>query len=211
MSIEFPGDVLAAQARIRGDIRRTPLTPVGSSAGQRARGSSSNGRTIRSPAPSSCAGPSTGSGRFRPRPGPRGVVSASTGNHGLAIAHAARLEGIGLTLFLPRTAAPVKRAKIEALGVDIRTFGDDCGATEVHAREYAERAGVCSSFPRTTIPPSSPGREPSGSRSWRMRRTSMTSSSPSAEAGSSPGSPASSRPRTPPSGSSASSRRRRRS
>ncbi len=44
-------------------------------------------------------------------------------------------------MFLPRTAAAVKRAKIEALGVDIRTFGDDCGATEVHAREYAAGAG----------------------------------------------------------------------
>ena len=71
----------------------------------------------------------------------RGVVSASTGNHGLAIGHAAALEGVTLKLFLPSTAAELKRKKIEALGVDVETFGADCGRTEVHAREEAGRTG----------------------------------------------------------------------
>lgn len=141
MAIEFPRDVLEAHARISDGIRRTPLAPageIGRAAGARVlikwecdqitgsfklRGALNRLRTL--------------------PPGARsgGVVSASTGNHGLAIAHASRLEGIDLTLFLPRTAAPAKRAKIEAFGVDIRTFGDDCGATEVHARDYAARVG----------------------------------------------------------------------
>ncbi len=141
MTIEFPGDVLAARDRIRGDIRRTPLEPadeLGRAAAARVFVKWENDQI-------------TGSFKLRgalnrlrtllPADRSRGVVSASTGNHGLAIAHAARLEGIGLTLFLPRTAAAVKRAKIEAFEVDIRTFGDDCGATEVHAREYAAGAG----------------------------------------------------------------------
>jgi threonine dehydratase len=141
MNIEFPKDVLAAYARIRKDIRRTPLEPaaeLGRAAGARVlvkwecdqitgsfklRGALNKLRALSSEERA------------------LGVVSASTGNHGLAIGHAARLEGVGLTLFLPRTAAAVKRAKIEALGVDIRTFGDDCGETEVHARQYAEGAG----------------------------------------------------------------------
>ncbi len=141
MNIEFPKDVLEAYARIRGDVRRTPLEfagDLGRAVGARVlvkwesdqitgsfklRGALNKLRAL-------TAGERS-----------RGVVSASTGNHGLAIAHAARLEGVGLTLFLPRTAAAVKRAKIEALGVDIRTFGEECGATEVHAREYAARAG----------------------------------------------------------------------
>ncbi len=141
MNIEFPKDVLEAYARIRGDIRRTPLEfagNLGRAAGARVLVKWESDQI-------------TGSFKLRGAlnklralsPGERslGVVSASTGNHGLAISHAARLEGVGLTLFLPRTAAAVKRAKIEALGVDIRTFGDDCGATEVHAREYAAGAG----------------------------------------------------------------------
>ena len=141
MNIEFPKDVLEAYARIRGDIRRTPLESAGDL------GRAMGGRVLVKWESDQI----TGSFKLRGAlnklralsPGERslGVVSASTGNHGLAISHAARLEGVGLTLFLPRTAAAVKRAKIEALGVDVRTFGDECGATEVHAREYAAGAG----------------------------------------------------------------------
>jgi threonine dehydratase len=71
----------------------------------------------------------------------RGIVSASTGNHGLAISHAARLEGVGLTLFLPRTVAEVKRRKLEALGVPLRFHGDSCEKTEIAAREHAAGLG----------------------------------------------------------------------
>ncbi|MGA2361873.1 MAG: pyridoxal-phosphate dependent enzyme [Candidatus Aminicenantales bacterium] len=71
----------------------------------------------------------------------RGVVSASTGNHGLAISHAAKLEGIGLRLFLPATVSDIKRKKIEALGVHPEFFGSSCEQTEAHAREQADRTG----------------------------------------------------------------------
>jgi threonine dehydratase len=71
----------------------------------------------------------------------RGVVSASTGNHGLAISHASRLEGVGLKLFLPETAAEVKRKRIEAMGVDVEVRGASCDKAEAIAREFAGRTG----------------------------------------------------------------------
>lgn len=71
----------------------------------------------------------------------RGVVSASTGNHGLAISHAAKLEGVGLKLFLPETVAAVKRERIEALGVDVEVKGASCDRAEALAREFAAGAG----------------------------------------------------------------------
>jgi threonine dehydratase len=71
----------------------------------------------------------------------KGVVSASTGNHGLAISHAARLEGIGLKLFLPETVAEVKKKRIEALGVDVEVQGASCDRAEAMARETAARTG----------------------------------------------------------------------
>ncbi len=71
----------------------------------------------------------------------RGVVSASTGNHGLAVGYAARLEGVALKLFLPETVAVEKRAKLEAMGVDIEVRGSSCERTETLAREAADRAG----------------------------------------------------------------------
>jgi threonine dehydratase len=71
----------------------------------------------------------------------RGVVSASTGNHGLAISHASRLEGVGLKLFLPETVAEVKKKRIEALGVDVEVRGASCDKAERIARDFAGRAG----------------------------------------------------------------------
>lgn len=71
----------------------------------------------------------------------RGVVSASTGNHGLAMGHASRLEGIGLLLFLPATVSEFKKARLEELGVRVRISGSSCEQAEAHARAYAARAG----------------------------------------------------------------------
>ncbi|HPW17986.1 MAG TPA: threonine/serine dehydratase [Candidatus Aminicenantes bacterium] len=71
----------------------------------------------------------------------RGVVSASTGNHGLAISRASRLEGVDLKLFLPETVAPVKKERIEALGVDVEVRGASCDRSEALAREFAARTG----------------------------------------------------------------------
>ncbi len=93
----------------------------------------------------------TGSFKFRgalnklralgPEDRARGVVSASTGNHGLAMARAAAIEGVALKLFLPETAAEAKKKRIEETGVAVEYFGTDCGRTEAHAREEAGREG----------------------------------------------------------------------
>jgi len=48
-----------------------------------------------------------------------GVVAASTGNHGAAVAYAAKLLGLPATIFLPGNPNPVKRARIAALGANI--------------------------------------------------------------------------------------------
>jgi len=53
-----------------------------------------------------------------------GVVCFSTGNHGRAVAYAARAMGIRATVCLPSRASSVKRAAIEALGADIRVPGE---------------------------------------------------------------------------------------
>jgi threonine dehydratase len=71
----------------------------------------------------------------------KGVVSASTGNHGLAISHASKLEGVALKLFLPETVAEVKKKRIEALGIDVEVRGASCDKAEAIARAYAEKTG----------------------------------------------------------------------
>ena len=48
-----------------------------------------------------------------------GVVAASTGNHGAAVAYAGRLAKLPATIFLPESPNPIKRARIVALGAGV--------------------------------------------------------------------------------------------
>jgi len=68
----------------------------------------------------------------------RGVVSASTGNHGAAVAFAATKVQTRALIFVPEGAAASKLAAIERLGGEVRLYGDDSVEAERHARRYAE-------------------------------------------------------------------------
>jgi threonine dehydratase len=48
------------------------------------------------------------------------VVAASTGNHGSAVAYAARLANIPATIFLPLSPNPIKRSRIVELGATVK-------------------------------------------------------------------------------------------
>lgn len=50
-----------------------------------------------------------------------GVVAASSGNHGRAIAHAARMLGVAATIVMPDTATPAKVNNIRKLGAQVVT------------------------------------------------------------------------------------------
>lgn len=73
-----------------------------------------------------------------------GVVTASTGNHGRATAHAlSLLEGRGV-VYLPRSVADSKKRILEeqyGAVVELRLVGDDAVESEVAAREEAKRSG----------------------------------------------------------------------
>lgn len=77
----------------------------------------------------------------------RGLVTASAGNHGQAVALAARLHGASATIFVPKNAPETKKARIRGFGAELReidgifddaaeaarAFSDDTGAYYVHA------------------------------------------------------------------------------
>ncbi len=54
----------------------------------------------------------------------RGVVTASTGNHGRALAHAARAAGVRAVVCLSRLVPENKVAAVRALGAEVRIAGD---------------------------------------------------------------------------------------
>ncbi|WP_406051225.1 pyridoxal-phosphate dependent enzyme [Kribbella sp. NBC_00889] len=76
-----------------------------------------------------------------------GVVTASTGNHGLGVGNAlATLGGHGI-VYLPENASPSKVAALRRLGLELRAEGNDSGVLEPKARAYADEHGL------TYVPP----------------------------------------------------------
>lgn len=72
----------------------------------------------------------------------RGVVAASTGNHGAAVACGATELGCPATIFAPTIAAPSKLASIRTYGATIELTGDDCILAEAAARRFATANGI---------------------------------------------------------------------
>jgi threonine dehydratase len=68
----------------------------------------------------------------------RGVVTASTGNHGQSIAMACQLEGVRCTVFVPQGNNPEKNAAMRAFGARV----DEGGRDFDEARERCERAAL---------------------------------------------------------------------
>jgi len=71
------------------------------------------------------------------------VVASSTGNHGAAVAYAAKQFGIKARIFLPTNCNPLKRGRIASLGAAIVESGDgDLASASALAAEYAKQPGV---------------------------------------------------------------------
>src|SRR2546425_2312066 len=64
----------------------------------------------------------------------RGVITYSSGNHGIAVAHAARRAGVKAVVVMPRTAPAVKVDKVRALGAEVHL----AGTTSLDRKERAE-------------------------------------------------------------------------
>lgn len=134
-------DIEAARSRIAGIARRTPLLP--------------------SPRLSEIAGApvhlklenlqATGSFKVRgaaskilglsPEERARGVITWSSGNHGLAVAYVARLQGIPVTLCIPEWIDPSKLRSILKNGAEIVTCGEVDEAAD-RSEEIREERGM---------------------------------------------------------------------
>ena len=71
----------------------------------------------------------------------RGVITASTGNHGQSIAYASRLFGVRAIICVPEGANPVKIKSIRGLGAEIETHGKDFDEAREHCEQLAAEHG----------------------------------------------------------------------
>ncbi|HEV2236223.1 MAG TPA: threonine/serine dehydratase [Ktedonobacterales bacterium] len=73
---------------------------------------------------------------------PAGVVAASGGNHGVAVAFAARRLGIPATIFVPTISSPAKIARIRDLGAQLIVGGDRYADALVASETFVTQTGA---------------------------------------------------------------------
>ncbi len=71
-----------------------------------------------------------------------GCVTASSGNHGAAVACAMQELEMDGVIFIPEATSSAKIETIRHYGGDVRFFGSDGLDTEIHARHYAKSHGL---------------------------------------------------------------------
>ena len=134
-------DIRAAAARIANHVRRTPLWRVPSS-------------TLRGELPYDLylkLELLQVTGSFKPRGAfnrvlsethlPRGLVTSSGGNHGIAVAYVGQTLALPVSIPLPANVAPEKLAAMRALGADAEVVGPTFQVSNARAKEIAAERG----------------------------------------------------------------------
>jgi len=72
----------------------------------------------------------------------KGVISASSGNHGAALSFA--LSGLGAngSVYVPENASSIKIDAIRLHGAEVILYGNDAGLAELQARKMAQEQGI---------------------------------------------------------------------
>ncbi len=108
-------EVVAAHARIVGDVVRTPLLPAPWAPGDLWL----KAESLQPIGAFKLRGALNAIGRLPPEVRARGVVTHSSGNHGQAVAWAARAAGIPAVVVMPDAAMAVKVAATRQLGAEV--------------------------------------------------------------------------------------------
>ncbi|WP_394768670.1 serine/threonine dehydratase [Lacisediminihabitans sp.] len=134
-------DVLAAQRRLGTKVRRTPVIHI-----------EANQLSPSHPAFWIKLESLQHTGAFKARGAlnsllaadipPAGVVAASGGNHGQAVAWAARLLGVPASIYVPTTCPEIKLRRLEEYGAQVTVVGDVYDESLVVAQFAAERSGA---------------------------------------------------------------------
>src|SRR6476646_12296677 len=75
---------------------------------------------------------------------PAGVVAASGGNHGVAVAYAAHRLGVPARIFVPTVSAPAKMERIRQLGAELVVTGDRYADALAAAQAWVQSSGAMS-------------------------------------------------------------------
>lgn len=71
----------------------------------------------------------------------RGVIAASTGNHGQSVAYASRLFGVKAVIVVPEQANPGKVAAMRGMGAEVIHCGANFDEAKLHCEHLAQEQG----------------------------------------------------------------------
>lgn len=137
-------DIRAAEARIAGSVRRTPVVE----ADNLKAGLPGNGRVALKLELLQVTGSFKARGATNrllttaPETLANGIVAASGGNHGLATARAGHVFGVPVTIFLPDNASPAKIEKLRQWGAETHVVGSVWHEANAAALDHVERTGA---------------------------------------------------------------------
>ena len=77
-----------------------------------------------------------------PEEAARGVIAASAGNHGMAVAFHSRRLGIAATIVMPRHAPLIKISRVRQYGAEVLLHGDDYDMAFAEARRVSQERGL---------------------------------------------------------------------
>src|SRR5213079_3780946 len=72
----------------------------------------------------------------------RGVIAASAGNHGQALAYQGKLLGVPATVVMPQYAPLIKVTNCQRLGAEVVLHGHDFAEAKAHAHALADEKGL---------------------------------------------------------------------
>ena len=79
--------------------------------------------------------------QLSPQERERGVIAASTGNHGQSVAYAARLFGVRAIIVVPEKANPGKVAAMQGMGAEVIFHGANFDEAKLHCEALAQEHG----------------------------------------------------------------------
>lgn len=136
------GEMEAARARIAGKVVRTPTvqsTPLSEFAGVPVHLKLEHRQTTGS---FKLRGATNAIAMLTADEKLRGVVAASTGNHGRALAHAAKLEGIRAVICMSKLVPDNKVSEIRRLGAEVHIVGNSQDGAQEEVERLVKHDGL---------------------------------------------------------------------
>jgi threonine dehydratase len=137
-------DIRAAQRRIEGRVRRTPMMAAGPMKNALPGGGAivMKLECLQATGSFKARGASNKLGMLDAAQVARGIVTASGGNHGIAVAYAGWMAKVPATVFVPEGVSPLKARKIEESGAKLVVGGQHFAEANAAALDLARQEGL---------------------------------------------------------------------